>query len=240
MPRIKKKTKAEDLARVRNNQRRCRQRKRDYVAELERELASNKDASSREILRLQSITDGLRQENERLTALLELRGVGPKGSSSRPSRPSEYENTVLSDNYKYPVPSVDGCGLGAPATPPGNAFQLCLSPIKSSSVERFEDTFTDSNCLPIPPKVEPNSGSLSLRETHVLEANIKPEMSKNNYEDTTVCAVALELAMNCNTKNLSIMELDLRLRCGYRSARFQWEGCRVDNQVLFEVLTEIM
>lgn len=125
-------------------------------------------------------------------------------------------------------------------TPPGNAFQLCLPSTKSSSVERFEDTVTDSNCLPIPPKVGPNSGSLSLRETHVLEANMKPENSKNNYEDTMVCAVALELAMNCNTKNLSIMELDLRLRCGYRSARFQWEGCRVDNQVLFEVLAGIM
>lgn len=94
--------------------------------------------------------------------------------------------------------------------------------------------------LPIPPEVEPVPGSLFLPEQHIPGTTLITEVSEAKYEDTTVCAVALELVMNCNTKNLSILELDMRLRCGYRSAQFQWEGCRVDNQVLFAVLAEIM
>ncbi|EAU38944.1 predicted protein [Aspergillus terreus NIH2624] len=80
---------------------------------------------------------------------------------------------------------------------------------------------------------------LLLPELGVPVTTLNTEVSQDEYQDTTVCAVALELVMSCNTKNLSILELDMRLRCGYRSARFQWEGCRVDNQVLFAVLSEI-
>ncbi|OJJ67595.1 hypothetical protein ASPBRDRAFT_333099 [Aspergillus brasiliensis CBS 101740] len=239
MPRIKQKTKAENLARVRNNQRRCRQRKRDYVAELEQELASVKDTTSREILKLQSIADSLRQENERLAALLELRGIEYK--PSRPDRQIDEENNVMDDIGSDLIPSVDPSNLGPTEdTPPGEVSQLYFSPLKSSSADRFKDYLTDTSCLPIPPEVGPVSESLLLPDTQLPNTALRTEVSKDKYEDTTVCAVALELVMNCNTKNLSILELDMRLRCGYRSARFQWEGCRVDNQVLFAVLAEIM
>lgn len=98
----------------------------------------------------------------------------------------------------------------------------------------------DTSYVPIPPEIEAVPGSLFLPEQHVPGTILRTEVSEDKYEDTTVCAVALELAMNCNMKNLSILELDMRLRRGYRSARLQWEGCRVDNQVLFAVLAEIM
>ncbi|GKZ37423.1 hypothetical protein AbraIFM66950_008973 [Aspergillus brasiliensis] len=265
--------KSEDLARIRNNQRRCRQRKRDYVAELERELASVKDATSREILRLQSIADSLRQENERLTAILELRRIEYK--PSRPDRRIDDENNVMDDIGSDPIPSVDPSNLGASATfpaiidlehkpypsddrlaiisdapafllgptedtPPGEVSQLYFSPLTSSSADGFKDYLTEPSCFSIPPEVGPLSESLLLPDTQLPNTTLRTEVSKDKYEDTTVCAVALELVMNCNTKNLSILELDMRLRCGYRSARFQWEGCRVDNQVLFAVLAEIM
>ncbi|OGM42801.1 hypothetical protein ABOM_008988 [Aspergillus bombycis] len=110
MPRIKQKTKAEDLTRVRNNQRRCRQRKRDYVAELERRLTSIEDTTSREIQRLQSIVDELRQANERLTAL--LYSGGTDCGSIGPLRQTESENDALRDMSSDLVPLGDASILG--------------------------------------------------------------------------------------------------------------------------------
>lgn len=57
--------------------------------------------------------------------------------------------------------------------------------------------------------------------------------------DTTLCAAAFGLVMRCNKRNASTGEIEAKLRCGYRSAVFQWEGCRVENRVLLAVLSEI-
>ncbi|KAE8357946.1 hypothetical protein BDV27DRAFT_76486 [Aspergillus caelatus] len=239
MPRIKQKTKADNLTRVRNNQRRCRQRKRDYVAELERRLASIEGTTSREIRRLQSITDELHQENERLTALLYAGGAD--SSFIRPNRQTESENNALRDISSEPIPLGDESLLGPPENTilediPQLGFDLPLS----ISPNKCKDFLQDTSCLLTLPETEPDSGSLRLPEQDVIDTTLSTNLSRDEYQDTTVCAVALELVMNYNTRNLSISELDMRLRCGYRSARFQWEGCRVDNQVLFAVLAEVM
>ncbi|KAB8229545.1 uncharacterized protein BDW43DRAFT_188947 [Aspergillus alliaceus] len=239
MPRIKQKTKAENLTRVRNNQRRCRQRKRDYVAELERRLASIEGTTSREILRLQSIADELRQANERLTALL-YPGAADY-NLIRPSSPTERENDVLKD-MSSDLDLHNSRSLFGPiesTAPEDMPPQLDLHPPLSASPDKFTDLIQETSCLPNFPEIEPDPGSLLLPERDVTDTTLSTEVSKYEYRNTTVCAVALELVMNCNTKNLSILELDMRLRCGYRSARFQWEGCRVDNRVLFAVLAEI-
>ncbi|KAB8265717.1 hypothetical protein BDV32DRAFT_144236 [Aspergillus pseudonomiae] len=273
MPRIKRKTKEEDLTRVRNNQRRCRQRKRDYVAELERRLASMEDTTSREIKRLQSTVDELQQENERLIALLssgrtDYGSIGPSGQA-------ESENNALRDTSSGLVPLRDTSILGratsdlvivflphvnhithpspldlvsdttgfigpAENITPKDISQLDLYTPPYAPLGKFKDFLQASSCPPISPEVELDPESLLLLEQSVMDTTISTGVSKDEYQDTTVCAVALELVMNCNTKNLSITELDMRLRCGYRSAQFQWEGCRVDNQVLFAVLAEVM
>ncbi|XRM43682.1 hypothetical protein ABZX51_006838 [Aspergillus tubingensis] len=196
------------------------------------------EATSREILGLRSLMDSLRRENESLTALLNLRGIDDK--MPRVSRQAEYDNNVIGNICRDPALLMDETSLVGPTkdTPMGQVSQLCYCPSKGSSSVSFED-LKDSNCLPIPPQVAPISASFYDPGTDVLESILRNEVSEDKYEDTTVCAVALELVMSCNTKNLSILDLDMRLRSGYRSARFQWEGCRVDNQVLFAVLAEI-
>lgn len=59
-------------------------------------------------------------------------------------------------------------------------------------------------------------------------------------QDTTLCAVAIQIVRHCNKKNLSMVELDAKLRHGYRNARSPLEGCRVTNWVLLSVLAEIV
>ncbi|PYI34526.1 hypothetical protein BP00DRAFT_55282 [Aspergillus indologenus CBS 114.80] len=282
MPRIKRKTKEEDLTRVRNNQRHCRQRKRDYVTDLERRLASLENTTSREIRRLQSLTNELLQENERLKALLDdsldvdgmvprLRGQMEDDSQSslerivndRVSSLNLYslgmKNGTLnartaSDTHANPLPP---CPL-SPSEIISNAFGKCVRPtettspedslpvrsysLSSSAVTEQVDgvSLLDTGYLPLPPADAPIPGSRLHPEQRIPGMALQTVSPTDNEEDTTVCAVALELVMSCNTKNFSISELDLRLRAGYRSARFQWEGCRVDNQVLFAVLAEVI
>ena len=116
--------------------------------------------------------------------------------------------------------------------------QLCPSP--AISLGYVTDLFREADGPHIMPLGEPDS--MFLLPNEVSPHTTAPATDVENPEsdqNTTVCAVALELVMSCNRKNLSISELDMRLRCGYRRAQFQWEGCRVDNRVLFAVLSEI-
>ncbi|KAG2415447.1 hypothetical protein HFD88_006638 [Aspergillus terreus] len=232
MPRIKQKSKAEDLARVRNNQRRCRQRKRDYVAELERRLASVEENTSQEIRRLQSIADELRHVNKQLTALLDSAGVDYSHVGSR--RQMNIEDAGAMDMNMEVVPFRNPVVGPAETTASEAIPQLDFYALPSTTTEVQEASY-----FPSSHETELGPESLLLPEPGVSVTTLNTEVSQDEYQDTTVCAVALELVMRCNTKNLSILELDMRLRCGYRSARFQWEGCRVDNQVLFAVLSEI-
>lgn len=71
-----------------------------------------------------------------------------------------------------------------------------------------------------------------------LTTDIQPA-SDAVLQDTTLCTAAFGLVMRCNKRNTSFGEIEKKLRCGYRSAVFQWEGCRVENRVLLAVLSEI-
>lgn len=65
----------EGLERVRNNQRNCRQRRRDYVANLESRIASCEEATAEAKLALRATEEKLRSENHALQALLDSSGV---------------------------------------------------------------------------------------------------------------------------------------------------------------------
>ncbi|KAF7162576.1 hypothetical protein CNMCM5623_007822 [Aspergillus felis] len=64
----------EDLKRIRDNQRKCRQRRRDYVAELESKIATYAEAAAEADKRRQAIEETLRRENEALRTLLASSG----------------------------------------------------------------------------------------------------------------------------------------------------------------------
>jgi arsenic resistance protein ArsH len=59
-------------------------------------------------------------------------------------------------------------------------------------------------------------------------------------QDATLCTIAIRIIRLCNKKDLSMLDLDTKLRHGYRKARSPLEGCRVDNWVLLTVLAEII
>lgn len=73
-----------------------------------------------------------------------------------------------------------------------------------------------------------------------IYGNISAGMVNCVLQDTTLCTVAFQIVDLCNKKNVNVLELDSKLRCGYRNAKTPLEGCRVDNWVLLSVLSEII
>lgn len=57
--------------------------------------------------------------------------------------------------------------------------------------------------------------------------------------NTTLCAIAEELVNQYNTRGVDVTEIQKRLRAGFSKGLAEGEGCRVQNNILFEVLDEI-
>ncbi|KAF4218630.1 hypothetical protein CNMCM8980_007621 [Aspergillus fumigatiaffinis] len=57
--------------------------------------------------------------------------------------------------------------------------------------------------------------------------------------NTTLCAIADELIQQYNTRGMDITEIRKRLWAGFSKGLTTEEGCRVQNQILFQVLDEI-
>ena len=56
---------------------------------------------------------------------------------------------------------------------------------------------------------------------------------------TTLCAIAGELIRQYNTLGVDPTDIQKRLKAGFRKEMAKGEGCRVSNQLLFEVLDQI-
>ena len=65
-----------------------------------------------------------------------------------------------------------------------------------------------------------------------------PWPSNDDVLNTTLCAIAEELIQQYNTRGLGMEEIRKKLWIGF-SKGLKDDGCRVQNQVLFEVLDEI-
>jgi hypothetical protein len=65
------------------------------------------------------------------------------------------------------------------------------------------------------------------------------ESNTTSNSNTTLCSLACQWVIQCNTKGLELDVLYFRMEHGFKQGNNPLEGCRVDNQVLLEVLTEI-
>ncbi|RHZ70327.1 hypothetical protein CDV55_107782 [Aspergillus turcosus] len=257
----------EDLKRIRDNQRKCRQRHRDYVAELESKIASYAEAAAQADRRQQATEENLRRENEALRALLASGGlnhdVPGHGTAEKPrevmsdeiqaslslaanTAPTTIElhtgssalqspNVIPSFGFPATIPEVADTGLAVP-------LSVDFTPSQSTDLNTWLD-FPGPN-LHEPSVLERQSQTrlldhLSLAQG-ITSGDIPIELVDPVLHDTTLCAVAIQIVRRCNMKNLSMLELDDKLRHGYRVARSPLEGCRVNNWVLLTVLAEII
>jgi hypothetical protein len=61
----------------------------------------------------------------------------------------------------------------------------------------------------------------------------------SSNKNTTLCSLACQWVVQCNSKGVELDVLYLRMERGFKQGNSPLEGCRVDNQVLLSVLAEI-
>ncbi|KAH3118964.1 hypothetical protein KXX00_006800 [Aspergillus fumigatus] len=258
----------EDLKRVRENQRKCRQRKRDYIAELESKIAAYAEAAAEADRRRQAVEENLCRENEALRTLLASSGFGhnvPNLNTAQKQQEAILDDIQMNlsftsntlpttlelhaDSLALELPNVTS-SFGSPTTIREVADTGLVAP---SSVDFTPSQSTDlSTCLDFPgpglheltvPEGESRTSPLELlppTNQSTIGLNMPIGLVDPILQDTTLCAVAIQIVRHCNKKNLSMVELDAKLRHGYRNARSPLEGCRVTNWVLLSVLAEIV
>ncbi|KAL2014711.1 hypothetical protein VTN00DRAFT_2236 [Thermoascus crustaceus] len=251
--------KLDRLARVRENQRKSRARRQEYIQELEQQLAVYKAQAHQKDIEHRISIQKLEAENAKLRHLLSSLGVQP---SSVDEYLQGHSNPVVTQKVAIPA-------LPRPEPPLKAACRKRKSP-RSSSVPLKESTSEyqpDADYL-----VAESTGSEQLITNNSSATELDQDKShpmlaesntssgneavcgclSNNEEkeeeswpanesalNTTLCAIAGELIHQYNTRGLDLTEIRNKLRVGFRRGMSTGEGCRVQNQVLFEVLNEI-
>jgi hypothetical protein len=132
---------------------------------------------------------------------------------------AEFENFIASDQI---LSGSTTSICDAKVNTPTSSFPIlshfwsprCTTELKESTSTSFEDIFS--------PKLWP-----------VLTDEMASE------DRTMLCSIAFRLILQSNKRRYSESEIDSKLCRGFRQGRTQSEKCRVDNEVLFALLSEI-
>ncbi|KAF1842800.1 uncharacterized protein K460DRAFT_314437 [Cucurbitaria berberidis CBS 394.84] len=261
------KGKTTDPERIRNNQRRCRARQKEYIASLEDKIRQYENGN------MESATDQkleqLETENKSLKRLLQSLGL-------RDDFLKVYNNAahiapnisrVLLDNE-----SGSQVKLCSPHFLSMNSLQPHLTQIMSheeqaqctpgslgpdviASTQMSRDSLQLASPLswelPTFPTASTSASELLQTDVHaegvgqltmdslMIQAFSSAVPAENVSDTTTLCSWAFSLVLKNNLKGYSAADLDLKLRAGYRHGATPTEGCRIDNKILLTVLAEV-
>lgn len=302
--------KLERLARIRDNQRKSRARKQEYIQELEQKLATSQKQTHQQDIDYRISLQRLENENAKLRQLLARLGVSP---TSVDDYLRGQDNPVVTQKVAIPalrrpemsvqanpVSNKSSCGpsaCGASSCGPSACTPSQQAPT-SQCRPNIHDGMTDAatslrslaNGMAATeadrepasqerlhqkeqPSEEPAAQRVLLQQEQPQSQqpqNTSPSSSSSSEDacecapsveeicgcgpsegppdcwpkeetalNTTLCAVAGELIRQYNTRGVDIAEIRQRLWAGFRKGLSAEEGCRVQNQVLFEVLNEI-
>ncbi|KAL2836030.1 hypothetical protein BJX68DRAFT_43172 [Aspergillus pseudodeflectus] len=260
MPRPKRKTKAEDLIRVRNNQRKLRERRKQHVAELEQKVKQLESAVAATKVSVPSMS--LAKENRILRTLLESIGFDSL-SLEEYLRSAPFGGLQVSLESDFiaptgPVAGVEFVGL-EPGLMPTDQLDALTTGEPSSSIQNIGLVSPDALDLSYSaPTLGANETSLDILQSQPLTWNSELLMvedpagilhtlygetsrSANSVNGgTTLCSVAFHLIIQCNRTGKDVLELETKLRYGYKMPAGPGEGCRVDNGTLLAVLAELV
>ncbi|KAF2621317.1 hypothetical protein BU25DRAFT_416225 [Macroventuria anomochaeta] len=246
------KEKATDLERIRNNQRRCRARQKEYIASLEDKIRQQEGVGIERATNQK--LEELATENKSLKRLLQSLGlrdefleaysnavrIAPNISWS----PLDNEHCAQANECSFTFPVLDVLQPQLPqVTTRDNQTKHTAGPF--SNVSASKQGSLDSAQKDVPLSWElfdfpaaPTSVSESM-DSLMTRAFSDAVTVENVSDTTTLCSWAFSLVLKNNLKGYSTADLDLKLRVGYRHGATPTEGCRVDNKVLLNVLAEI-
>ncbi|KAJ6119839.1 hypothetical protein N7523_004119 [Penicillium sp. IBT 18751x] len=272
MPRMKLKTKDEDLARVRNNQRNCRARQKERIRDLEQKVQNYETVQKARLDDMQKKIELLSVENQLLKYFVEsMSAMNPEFTSPpRPSCEARRARTgselgsdfLLSSDYTFAsklMPSemseVQGSKSVTINDNPLRGDSMATSDSWPYESLMFDDQFLYTS-LPTSiaqffetlysPEKELEAGNYSSLNGSELPALGYPAMDCNSGTSdltsqlTVSCSEACELLIGYVRKKPDLLSLHFRLQDGYRNSLIPGEGCRVDYQLLFTVLSDAL
>jgi hypothetical protein len=91
--------------------------------------------------------------------------------------------------------------------------------------------------------IPPSTGYTITRDLTGIISSLDGEKSGSQTSvdsETTLCSVAFHLIIQCNRTGKDVLQLETKLRTGYKMPGCPGEGCRVENRVLLGVLAELV
>lgn len=165
-------------------------------------------------------------------------GIGTPPFSTVNFSEYKWERSVLIFSLIQPMPSLP---TFSPSPTSLNSFSHLFSvtsPIGFTGPEAspFAVESNSSHHLDILPLSEFDHETSNLNFQSPDEAKI---CGDTNQSTTTLCSVAFRLVARCNRRSMDLNMVYVQMQHGFHRGRTLIDGCRVDNQVLLAVLTEI-
>lgn len=259
------KTPAHTLIRVRNNQRRHRERRRQYIAFLEQKVHQNECLLADARAKIVELEADSRYWKDRATTEHTDAAVTPQAipPTEEQQQPEETEEKTLKQSLWLPG-TTGACDAAA-----GSESQCPVAMMNSTALAGYSSISTpapeqtpafvpqgsvnlfhlfDLGVLP-QPSTQPKEASLPVvledMDTSQIEdvsqgplasiSNCKTYPSLGN-ESTITCAHASILIAQQNVRGMDENTIQTWLEKGFRSAKSQSEGCRVETASLFALL----
>ncbi|KAL2799281.1 hypothetical protein BJX66DRAFT_293459 [Aspergillus keveii] len=228
------KKRLEKLARVRENQRKSRARRQDHLQDLEQKVLSLQQELDRRDVENRLAVQKLDAENKKLRDLLSASGVPLDALNAYLQR---MDNPVMAQ--KVAIPALQRSTVkSAPSCAQKPAIEACTSDIPEANNTSIETTTN------IATEVRSGKAEKSPSPEMASFCGCSPEEGLESLPiservlNTTVCGIAEQLVEQYNTRGVDISEIRQKLREGFFRGLAE-EGCRVQNQILFQVLDEI-
>ncbi|PVI02578.1 hypothetical protein DM02DRAFT_298805 [Periconia macrospinosa] len=262
------KGKAADLERVRNNQRRCRARQKEYIASLENRIHQYESAgaesetnkkleqlaaenkSLKKLLHSLGLRDDFLQAyrnamqiapNLSLTSLLDNQSYSQAKNCRSPSLFLDVEqpHTTQATNHDNQAQNMSD-DSNSKVRAPESGCQDSIQEDVLSPLNFFDLPTTSISVPELVPLDFPSESLEQLDLDSLMITGFSNTVTSDNVSETTsLCSWAFSLVMKNNAKGYSVADLDLKLRAGYRFGATCTQGCRVDNKILLSVLAEV-
>ncbi|GAB1209264.1 hypothetical protein APSETT445_008036 [Aspergillus pseudonomiae] len=239
--------KIDKLARVRENQRKSRARKQEHIRGLEQKLVAlqeqvhKKDVEHRlAVQKLEAENRGLKRLFSRLgfpteTIAEYAQALADPNTAQKVAIPALRQSPATQNqrNTCGSSPSLPRCQAGAEvphivelgSSLKTDVLQGAARPAKRTEPQEISDQQISDQRLSI-------CGCLPGEA-----AGSRP--TSYDVLNTTLCAIAEELIKQHNRRGLDMAEIQKKLWAGFSNGLTTDEGCRVQNQILFQVLDEI-
>ena len=224
---------------VRDNQRRHREKVRNYIAQLEAELESSQKQLQNAFAtvdRLRAQLDSALSNGARMSATLDDDMSVAADSYENGLQTDESASESRRENVKE---RVDDANEMHGTSVHGGCRKTCHG---ASQTEIPGEAGTSQRIMQDSAPINPLLSSAIVRD---LQSYTGPDKCEDNYctmkapgssFSTTRCLDALKTIAENNYAGLDVATIHKRLQPGYRRPSENQDGCRVDNQLLFALL----